>query len=127
MCVSQTARLARLSRGRITTVSFREPGVLGRFPGVTAEACEREMKLVDRDGRVFGGAAAVAKALAVSHPVIGSPALLYFLPGIRSLADRVYAWVARNRFRISRRTAPCADGACGLHDRDRDRSEPKTR
>jgi len=113
-CVASSDRLLRLARpGALDRESFRDAGVLDRFPGVTAEACEAAMQLVLPDGRVFAGAEAVARAL-LTRPVLGLPARLYFVPGLRQLADAVYRLVARNRFRIAGRTTTCDGGACRL-------------
>jgi predicted DCC family thiol-disulfide oxidoreductase YuxK len=113
-CTAQARRLA--APGKILLRSFREEGALAAFPGVTLEECLREMKLVGLDGRVYGGAEAIARALRVGRPFLGTVAMLYYVPGVRWAADRAYAWVAANRFRFSRRYAElCDDGACGLH------------
>jgi predicted DCC family thiol-disulfide oxidoreductase YuxK len=113
-CVASSARLLRWAKpGALVREDFRAPGVLDRFPGVTAKACERAMQLVLPDGRVFAGAEAIARAL-VTRPVLGLPARLYFVPGLRQLADFLYRFVARNRFRIAGRATTCEGGACRL-------------
>jgi hypothetical protein len=47
------------------------------------------MHLVDTHGRVFVGAEAAVRSLA-SRPVLGRLALVYYVPGVRLLADTVY-------------------------------------
>src|SRR5688500_18459675 len=37
-CTREAARLARWAGGRVRLASFREPGVLARYPGLTPEA-----------------------------------------------------------------------------------------
>lgn len=119
-CTTQARRLA--APGKISLRSFREEGALADFPGVTLEECVREMKLVDREGHVYGGAEAIARALRVGRPFLGTVAILYYVPGVRWVADRIYAWVAANRFRFSRSNAAlCDDGTCGLHGMPSDR------
>ncbi|OLE37755.1 MAG: hypothetical protein AUG00_07290 [Candidatus Rokubacteria bacterium 13_1_20CM_2_70_7] len=66
--------------------------------------CLTAMQLVLPDGRVLSGADAVPEILA-RIPRWRWLVRLFDLPGVRPLSRRVYAWVARNRMRIS-----CAAG-----------------
>jgi predicted DCC family thiol-disulfide oxidoreductase YuxK len=113
-CVQQATRLARWAGGRVRLESFREPGVLARHPGLTAEACEAAVQLIERDGRVRSGAAAVARALEL-RPELAPFGWLYRVPLLRQLLDAAYRVVARNRFRIAGET--CAEDACRLRER----------
>jgi predicted DCC family thiol-disulfide oxidoreductase YuxK len=99
-CSTEAERLAGRARGRLRLRSFRTAGSLADFPGLTPEDCSRELKLIDGQGRVFGGAEAVVRVLALGHPRFGKIGFLYYVPGIRWLCDRIYAWVARHRYRI---------------------------
>jgi predicted DCC family thiol-disulfide oxidoreductase YuxK len=74
-------------------------------------------------GRMYGGAAAVAR-LVREVPIIGPLGWLYYVPGIRQLADAGYRLVARNRHRLGQvlgwQPLPndsCADGVCALPQR----------
>ena len=96
-CVAQVNRLARHSRGRFVVQSFHDDGALEAFPGLTMEDCMAEMKLVDLSGRISGGLEAAVRTLGHAHPVIGKVLYLYYIPGLRWIADRAYDWVARNR------------------------------
>lgn len=71
-----------------------------RFPTITEEACLTAMQLVLPDGRVLAGADAVPELLRRIRGW-GWVAAVFALPGVRPVARRVYAWVARNRMRIS--------------------------
>jgi len=71
-----------------------------RFPRITEEACLTAMQLVLPDGRVLAGADAVPELLRRIRGW-GWVAAVFALPGVRPVARRVYAWVARNRMRIS--------------------------
>ncbi|MHB8878383.1 MAG: thiol-disulfide oxidoreductase DCC family protein [Myxococcaceae bacterium] len=110
-CTGAARRLRSCTRGEVAFLSFRDPGVLPRFPGVTAAACEEAMHLVRANGRVFTGAEAVLQALRGRW--LFKPAFLYYLPGLRQLGDAAYALVARRRFRLSGRE--CPDGTCHPH------------
>jgi predicted DCC family thiol-disulfide oxidoreductase YuxK len=71
-----------------------------RFPQVDEAACLAAMQLVLPDGRVLSGADAVPELLR-RIPRWRWLARLFELPGMAPLARRVYAWVARNRMRLS--------------------------
>jgi protein-S-isoprenylcysteine O-methyltransferase Ste14/predicted DCC family thiol-disulfide oxidoreductase YuxK len=119
-CTAGARRLIALARpGAIELVNFQEPGVLERFPGVSLEACMRQMYLVCPDGRVFGGFEAAVQAVA-TRPVLGLLAYAYYLPGLRLAFDLAYAQVAANRYRILGKAVAageCEGGTCALHAR----------
>ncbi len=121
-CTAGARKLALLMRrGSVELVDFQQPGALDRFPGISYEACMERMYLVTPDGRVFGGAEAIAQALA-TLPGVGRLALLYYVPGIRQLLDRLYRLIAANRYRIMGRAVAageCADGTWALHLKQR--------
>jgi predicted DCC family thiol-disulfide oxidoreductase YuxK len=58
------------------------------------------MQLVLPEGRVVAGADAVPELLRRIRG-LGWLATVFALPGVRPLARHVYAWIARNRMRIS--------------------------
>ena len=76
-----------------------------RFPQVDEAACLAAMQLVLPDGRVLSGADAVPELLR-RIPRWGWLARVFAVPGLRPLARRVYAWIARNRMRLSCRLPP---------------------
>jgi predicted DCC family thiol-disulfide oxidoreductase YuxK len=51
------------------------------------------------------------------RPLAGWVFSVYYVPGIRWLAERVYASVAKNRYSLSGRPAHQCD-ACHRHSRD---------
>ena len=111
-CIAQMKNLARfLPRGRYQALSFQDPEVLARFPGITHEQAMRAMIFVDARGRVFTGMEAAVRAVALR--AVGKLAFVYYLPGIRQLLDAIYARIARNRYRLMGKT--CDDGTCALH------------
>jgi len=116
-CTAGSERMRRLTRpGVLTLRDFQQPGVLADYPQLTHDQCMRQAQLVAPDGRVFGGMEAVVRAL-MTRPVFGWFARLYYVPGIRWLADALYAWVAANRYRIFGRTVEgsCDSDACSVH------------
>ncbi|MGA9521901.1 MAG: DUF393 domain-containing protein [Myxococcaceae bacterium] len=110
-CSKAARQLRSLTAGEVMLLSFRDPGVLQRFPGITEEACNKAMHFVRSDGRVFKGAEAAVQALRGRW--FGKAAYVYYVPGIRQVSDAVYAVIARYRFRIAGRE--CVDGTCHLH------------
>ena len=104
----------RFGRAHIALRDFQEPGVLEQYPSITHEAAMKRMHLVRGDGRIFPGAEAFARILA-TVPIVGWLAWLYYVPGIRQLADLGYALVAKYRYRLFGRTQECDGGTCHLH------------
>jgi predicted DCC family thiol-disulfide oxidoreductase YuxK len=114
LCQAASLRLARLARaGTVERADFQDPAVLARFPEVDHERCMRELLLVTPDGRVLGGLEAVVATLG-TRGRLWRWARIYYWPGLRRLADAVYAWIARHRYRLGRAPA-CEDAACALH------------
>lgn len=78
----------------------RSPVRRERYPFITDEMCLAAMQLVLPDGRVLAGADAAPEILR-RIPRWRWIAALFALPGARAFARRVYAWIARNRMRLS--------------------------
>lgn len=110
-CTAQAERLRRFGRGRVLVESAYAPGVRERFPMLPQEGMMGEIKLVDADGRVLGGAAAIARTLEHGGGPLGLLARLYRVWPVRPIADAGYRVIARNRYRIA---GKCEDGNCKL-------------
>jgi predicted DCC family thiol-disulfide oxidoreductase YuxK len=104
----------RFGRERIALENFQTPGVLEAHPGVTRAAAMRKMHVVLPDGRVFSGAEAFAR-IAAGVRFVGWLAYVYYVPGLRQLADLAYAFVAKHRYRLFGRPEACEGGTCHLH------------
>jgi predicted DCC family thiol-disulfide oxidoreductase YuxK len=102
MCRASALWLMRraLSRGQLEILPCRSGPRRERYPGITDAACMTAMQLVLPDGRVLSGADAVPELLGRVRGW-GWVATVFALPGVRPIARRMYAWVARNRIRIS--------------------------
>jgi len=102
MCRASAMWLMRLSLSRreLEILPCRSPVRVARFPQISEEACLTAMQLVLPDRRVLAGADAVPELLRRIRGA-GWLAAIFALPGMRPLARRVYAWIARNRMRIS--------------------------
>jgi predicted DCC family thiol-disulfide oxidoreductase YuxK len=102
MCRASALWLMRLalSGGALEILPCRSEPRRTRFPGIADAACLTAMQLILPDGRVLAGAAAVPELLRRIRG-LGWVAGVFALPGVRPLARRFYAWVARNRLRLS--------------------------
>ena len=89
-----------LSGGALEILPCRSSARRARFPAVSEEACLGAMQLVLPGGRVLAGADAVPELLRRIRGLAWL-ATLFAIPGARPVARRVYAWVARNRMRLS--------------------------
>lgn len=92
----------------IEVVPSQAAGVMARFPWIPEKAFSQAIQLVGPGGRTWQGAAAVEELLTVL-PRGRWIAWIFRIPYVRVLADRVYRWVARNRYRLG----------CGEHCQSR--------
>ncbi len=118
-CVKQARNLLALVPADVEVLSFREAGMLDRFPGVPLEACLRALHLVTPDGRVFWGFEAAVQALATRPGWRFAPDV-YHLPGVRQVCDLFYWGLCVYRNHLLRRAVAmgaCAGGTCSLHVR----------
>jgi len=86
---------------------MQAPGTAARLDLSDADL-RAEMKLRLADGRVVGGMQAWA-VLFRSVWSLWPLGVLIGLPGVRTVSDMFYHWIARNRY--------CISGACGLNHR----------
>ena len=116
LCVRGGRLMSRLARaGAVDLVDFQAPGALDGFPGITHADCMRAAQLVTAGGHVASGLEAIVHALA-TRPLFRTVTWIYFVPGLRRVADALYDRVARNRYRFMGR-ADCDSEACSLHER----------
>jgi predicted DCC family thiol-disulfide oxidoreductase YuxK len=71
-----------------------------RFPQISDAQCMTAMQLVLPDGRILAGADAIPELLR-RIPRWRWLAGFFALSGVRPLGRVVYAWIARNRMRVS--------------------------
>lgn len=113
LCRSSVERIRRLDpRGFVETLDLHDASVASRFPQINFEEAMRLMQAVDSAGRVYSGADAWAR-IGRTLPGWKLIAWVLLVPGVHFVAQRIYAWVARNRYRWNREL--CADGTCALH------------
>ena len=80
---------------RLQYVPFQDEAAVARF-GVPLPARAAAMHLILPDGRVFAGADAAPEILRLlpGKHWLAAP---FAVPGVRPIARRVYAWIARRR------------------------------
>lgn len=109
MCTRLSQVLHRWdSKQRIEVTALQNPGVMARFPWIPERAYAQAIQLVGPGGETWQGAAAVEQLLTIL-PRGRWIAWIFHVPFVRALADRVYRWVARNRYRLG----------CGEHCQSR--------
>ena len=96
---------------RLEYVDVREAGqaVLQHPLVVGAPLLEQMHVLTPDNSRIYGGIAAF-RWMAWRLPLFMPLAPFLYLPGVPWVGNRVYQWIARNRFRL----VPCHDGACTI-------------
>ena len=107
MCRASAMWLMRraLSGGQLEILPCRSSVRRERFPQVPEALCMTAMQLVLPDGRVLGGADAVPELMRRIRGW-GWVADVFALPPVRPAARRIYAWIARNRMKISCAVGP---------------------
>ncbi len=101
------------SRDRSSCFEFvprQTDGVEERFPALKEQDFETGLRLIRPDGTVRVGADGVYE-IARRLPGYRILALIYRVPGFGFLGRQVYAWIARNRQRLS---GQCESGTCAV-------------
>lgn len=98
-CQRIVSVLRRWDRGMLEIVPYQASAVQARFPWIPARAYEQSLQLVGPDGETWQGAAAIEQILGVL-PRGRLIAWIFRVPLVRPLAERLYRWVARNRYHL---------------------------
>jgi predicted DCC family thiol-disulfide oxidoreductase YuxK len=106
MCTRSRDLLLKLNRtGELKTEPLQGAGAAERL-GIQPSQLLESVRWLDSSGAVYSGAEAANAALSVA---LGTrlPLMIYRLPGIRSLQEAVYRWVADHRYRFPGTTPYC--------------------
>ncbi|KEO81185.1 thiol-disulfide oxidoreductase DCC family protein [Tumebacillus flagellatus] len=127
ICTAAMVRLVEMYGTRIEPVDFRSYGDVSEIhPSLREDACKARMHVI-RDGRVYGGAEAAVQLMQL-HKFYRWPTKLYYVPPIGWLSERLYDWVSRNRFKLSKlfglKVPACTD-ACSVHPPSPSKSKSK--
>ena len=109
-CRKSVELLRRLDwLGRLSYVNARDQSNLPAGAALGPARLLEEMHVLTPERRVYHGFAAL-RWLAWRLPPLWPLAPLLYIPGVPALGQRLYLWVARNRFRL----VPCHGGVCTL-------------
>jgi len=106
MCTRSRDFLLKLNRtGDLETEPLQRTGTAERL-GIAPEHLMDSVRWLDSSGRVYAGAeaanAAVSAALGTRLPL-----RVYRVPGMRSVQEAIYRWVADHRYRFPGKTPYC--------------------
>jgi predicted DCC family thiol-disulfide oxidoreductase YuxK len=114
-CQRSVAVLLRLDwLGRLTFQDARDESRLPKTdPPLSSTRLMEEMHLVTPEGHVLHGFGCF-RWIAWRLPLLIPLAPVMYLPGIPELGQRIYLWIAKNRYHLT----PCSHGACQVQRRD---------
>lgn len=112
LCLKSVLWLKRLDwLHRLRCLDARDPAnVPAVEPPLELARMLEEMHLVAPSGQVYHGFAAF-RWMAWRLPALTLLAPFLYLPGVPTLGQKVYLWVARNRYDL----VPCHEGLCTIH------------
>ena len=112
-CRSQVERLSRFdSQDSLSYLSLHDPRIKDICANLTHEQLMEQMWVCTPEGEQHGGADAI-RFLSGILPRLKWLKPLMMIPGAMPVARRLYAWVAKRRYKISGRN--CDTGSCDLH------------
>ena len=106
MCTRSRDLLLKLNRtGALTTEPLQRSGTAERL-GISPDRLMESVWWLDSSGEVYSGAEAANAAVSAG---LGNrfPLVVYRIPGMRSLQNAVYRWVADHRYRFPGTTPYC--------------------
>ncbi|WP_144935990.1 thiol-disulfide oxidoreductase DCC family protein [Paenibacillus sp. 32O-W] len=115
LCRRTVDTLSRLEVGsELIMLPYQEAEISQLPEGLTLEQLQSQLHVIDEQNEVYRGAEAVCR---IMSKVKGWRwiAVLYRIPFLRPLADRIYKWIADNRYKLFGRNEDCESGSCQLH------------
>jgi predicted DCC family thiol-disulfide oxidoreductase YuxK len=106
MCTRSRDFLLKMDRtGNLQTEALQSPGTAERL-GIAPASLLDSVRWLDSTGAVYSGAEAANAAFSAA---IGTriPLAVYRVPGIRSVEEAIYRWVATHRYRFPGTTPYC--------------------
>ncbi len=112
-CRSQVHRLYALDwTRRLAFISLHDVRVGQRYPELTYDQLMDQMWVIGTSGGRYGGADAI-RYLSLIMPSLYPAAPLLYLPFAMPIWRRLYAWVAKRRYKIAGKA--CEGGTCHIH------------
>ncbi|MGI9077449.1 MAG: thiol-disulfide oxidoreductase DCC family protein [Gemmatimonadaceae bacterium] len=100
ICGRLVAALRKWDTDRLLEIMpSQAAGVHARFPWIPAQAYQESVQVISRNGRTWQGAAAIEQLLSVL-PKGRLVSWIFSIPFARGLAERMYQWFARHRYRL---------------------------
>ncbi|HVT42961.1 MAG TPA: DUF393 domain-containing protein [Thermoanaerobaculia bacterium] len=100
ICTRSVRLLRRWDRGNILEiVPSQTPGVQARFPWIPPSAYREALQLIGPRGATWQGAEAAEQLIRIL-PRGRWIAWIFRIPGVSSIADLIYRWIARNRYAL---------------------------
>ena len=84
-----------------TLVPMSDPRVKQIAPTLTPEDLSAAIHCLTKNGRIYRGARCF-RYLGMRMPLLVPLALFLWIPGVIWVAEKIYAWVSRNRYVLSR-------------------------
>ena len=88
-------------------------------PHLTAEDLSAAIHCVTPDGKIYRGARCF-RYIGLRMPLLVPMALVLWIPGVIWVAEKIYAWVSRNRYVLSK-VFGCKEACAILPERKRDK------
>jgi len=102
MCTFQMRALTWFDWLNVTTlVPMSDPRVKQIAPALSPEDLSAAIHCLTKKGRIYRGARCF-RHLGMRMPLLVPLALLLWIPGVMWVAEKIYAWVSRNRYVLSR-------------------------
>ncbi len=96
-CRRWISRWQQSTGDRVEYIPFQDPTVAARFSELTREQCTEAVQFVDTDGHIYSAAEGVFRTLAVA-PCKRWPLWCYQqIPGVASITEGLYRFVAKHR------------------------------
>jgi predicted DCC family thiol-disulfide oxidoreductase YuxK len=114
-CTKSVELLKKLDwLGKLEYVDVRDDSLpLLKEPMIAAAPLLEQMHVLPCNGEELYGGYDAIRFLAWRLPATWLAAPLLYLPGMTWLGQKLYLWIARNRFKI----VPCEHGVCDLSHR----------
>ena len=111
-CRKSIALLKKLDwLGKLDYVNVRDTAQpILKEPRIAAAPLLDQMHVLPGNGQTLYGGYRAARWLAWRLPLTWGIAPFLYLPGMTYLGQKVYLWIARNRFKI----IPCEHGVCSM-------------
>jgi predicted DCC family thiol-disulfide oxidoreductase YuxK len=118
MCTFQMRVLTWLDWFNVTTLlPMSNPRAHEVAPSLTSEDLSAAIHCVTPDGRIYRGARCI-RFVGMRMPLLIPVALILWVPCVMWIAERIYAWVSRNRYVLSK-VFGCKEACAVLPERKR--------